>query len=143
MSEKKTAPKSDDTPSKQDKAKDAVASVPLLAITSAKLSISTVVGSKSYLTLYNEDGPFGPGVTITGNVTSATDGGIWTPHRRNGTDQKHFHLKLTCATSPALRIDPVTRRPFVPATGVLTIVLSGAPSPAPIPVVYADDNPTP
>lgn len=138
---KKTEAKSDDTASKQNKAKDAVATVPVAAVTTAKFSISTVVGSKSYLTLYNVAGPFGPGVTITGDVTSS-DGGVWTPKRRKGNDPKHLHLRLICTTPPTIRIDPVTGRPFVPPTGDLTIVVSGAPSPpAPVPVVYADDDP--
>lgn len=140
---KKNEAKSDDTASKQNKAKDAVATVPVAAVTTAKFSISTVVGSKSYLTLYNVDGPFGPGATVTGDVTSATGGGIWTPHRRKGNDPKHLHLKLTCTAKPALRIDPVTGRPFVPATGDLTIVVSSGSSPVSVPVVYADDDPAP
>lgn len=138
---KKTESASDDTPSKKEKAKDAVATVPVAAVTAAKFCISTVVGSKSYLTLFNVDGPFGPGATVTGNITSATGGGIWTPHRRKANDPKHLHLKLTCTAKPSLRIDPITGRPIVPTTGDLTIVVSSGSSPVSVPVVYADDDP--
>jgi hypothetical protein len=121
--------------SEQDKAKDAV------AVTTAKLCINIFRNSKSYLTLYNADGPFVPGVTITKDVTSGDDG-VWKPKRCKGNDPKYLHLRLTCKTSPTLVKDPNTGRPFVPATGDLTIVVSGAPSPALIPVVYVDDDPT-
>ena len=136
MSKKKTAPKSDDTPSKQDKAKDAVKPVPSIKtkIVIANVCVNIFPNSKSYLTLFDNTGPFVPGVTITGNVTS-DNGGVWKPKRCNGGDVNHLHLRLTCKTPPT----PLNK--LVPATGNLTIVLSIAPSPAPVPVVYVDDDP--